>query len=166
MDMENQICIGLFGTCDKIRWRDPFMAAYDAKGVSYFNPMVDNWHPGMVPLEAQHLAEDPIILFPILKDSYGLGSLSEVGFGPLRALRQNKYRSFVVLIDDDVTDALKADALRAKDSTRGRALVKGHLKNMGMSNLYLVETLDQMLETSLKLHKIHSNLEELQALRA
>jgi hypothetical protein len=57
--------IGLFGTCDKNRWRDPFMSKYDSIGIQYFNPMVDNWHPGMVPLEAQHLAEDEIICFPI-----------------------------------------------------------------------------------------------------
>jgi hypothetical protein len=34
------------------------MAKYDSLGISYFNPMVDDWHAGMVPLEAQHLAED------------------------------------------------------------------------------------------------------------
>jgi hypothetical protein len=47
------LCIGLFGTCDKNRWRDPFMAKYDELGISYFNPMVDDWNPGMVPLQNQ-----------------------------------------------------------------------------------------------------------------
>ena len=167
MSEEIGLCIGLFGTCDKIRWRDPFMQKYDELGIKYFNPMVDNWHPGMVPLEAEHLKEDPIILFPVLALSYGLGSLSEIGFGPLKALRQNKYRSFVILVDDDVTEELKAkDEAKAKDSLRSRKLVKGHLKGLNMPNVYLVETLEQMLETSLKLHGIHSSMETLAAIRA
>lgn len=152
------ICIGLFGTCDNVRWRDSFMKRYDELGIQYFNPMVDNWHPGMVPLEAQHLAEDEVILFPILKDSYGLGSLSEIGFGPLKALRQNKNRSFVILIDDEVKEELRADAARAKDSKRGRALVKGHLKELKAPNIYIVDSLEQMLDVSLKLHRIHTDL--------
>lgn len=143
------------------------MAKYAEMGIPYFNPMVDNWNPGMVALEAEHLAQDPIILFPVLKESYGQGSLSEIGFGPLKALRQNPYRSFAILIDDDVTDALKeADPARAKDSKRSRALVKGHLKDLKHNNVYLVDTLDQMLELSVSLHKIHADLGRLQAQRA
>lgn len=161
------MCVGLFGTCDNVRWRDPFMARYGELGIKYFNPMVDDWHPGMVPLEAQHLKDDPIILFPVLKDSYGLGSLSELGFGPLKALRQNAYRSFVILVDDDVTEELRSkDPAKAKDSLRARKLVKGHLRGLGMPNVLMVESLEQMLEISVKLHGIHSNMEELRALRA
>jgi hypothetical protein len=165
--MENVNTIGLFGTCDNIKWRDPFMAKYAELGIPYFNPMVDDWHPGMVALEADPLAQDPIILFPVLKESYGLGSLSEIGFGPLKAVRQNRYRSFVILIDDDVTEELRAaDAARAKDSKRSRALVKGHLKGLNYNNVYMVDTLDRMLETSLILHRIHQDLDLLQAQRA
>ena len=65
------------------------MSKYDELGIEYFNPMVDDWNPGMVPLEAEHLAEDEVILFPILGWSYAEGSLSEMGFGPLKAIRQN-----------------------------------------------------------------------------
>lgn len=142
--MENVNTIGLFGTCDNIKWRDPFMARYAELGIAYFNPMVDDWNPGMVALEAEHLAQDPIILFPILKDSYGQGSLSEIGFGPLKA----------------------ADPARAKDSNRSRKLVKGHLQALKQNNVYMVDTLDQMLDLSVSLHKIHKDLDLLQAQRA
>lgn len=142
--MENVNTIGLFGTCDNIKWRDPFMARYAELGIAYFNPMVDDWNPGMVALEAEHLAQDPIILFPILKDSYGQGSLSEIGFGPLKA----------------------ADPARAKDSNRSRKLVKGHLQAPKQNNVYMVDTLDQMLDLSVSLHKIHKDLDLLQAQRA
>lgn len=163
----NKACIGLFGTCDKVRWRDPFMSKYADIGISFFNPMVDDWHPGMAALEAEHLANDPVVLFPILKESYALGSLAEMGFGPLKAIRQNRFRSFVVLIDDEVTPELAAaDPLRAKASKTARALVKAHLKDLGLPNVYLVDTLEQMLELSVKLHAIHTQVQELEAFTA
>lgn len=133
------------------------MARYEELEISYFNPMVDDWHPGMVALEAQHLAEDQVVLFPILKESYGLGSLSEIGFGPLKALRQNKNRSFIIMIDKEVTEELKAqDAMRAKNSRNARALVLGHLKDLDLPNVYIVDTLEKMLDISTKLHFIHT----------
>lgn len=124
-----QPCIGLFGTCDSNSWRDPFMVRYQELRIEHFNPMVNDWHPGMVPLEAQHLAEDEIILFPILGWSYGEGSLSELGFGPLKALRQNKNRSFVFLIETQLHERL-TDPDRCKASLRARNLVLGHLKEL------------------------------------
>ena len=82
------------------------MTRYDELGLEYFNPMVDDWNPGMVPLEAKHLAEDEVILFPILGWSYAEGSLSEMGFGPLKAMRQNFQRSFVFYIEMDMHEKL------------------------------------------------------------
>lgn len=136
------------------------MAKYAELGVEYFNPMVDNWHPGMVPLEAQHLAQDEIILFPVLGWSYAEGSLSELGFGPWKAMRQNKNRSFVYYIETTLHERL-TDPDRCKASLRGRKLLLGHLKEIDAPNVYLVNSLDQMLETSLKLHEIHKQLGEL-----
>lgn len=155
----SDLCIGLFGTCDNIRWRDAFMSEYDRLGVTYFNPMVDDWHPGCIPEEKRHLEEDPIILFPVLGGSYGQGSLSELGFGPLRALAANRFRSFVILIDDELSDRLD-DEGRRKDSLRSRKLVKAHIKGLGLPNVYLVETLQEMLDLSLKLYQAHTLLAE------
>jgi len=70
------ICVGLFGTCDNSKWRDEFIAAYDVLGVDCFNPDAgDNWHHGLVEEENKHLLEDEIILFPVLAESLGFGSL-------------------------------------------------------------------------------------------
>jgi hypothetical protein len=154
------LCIGLFGTCDKNRWRDPFMAKYDELGISYFNPMVDDWNPGMVPLEAQHLAEDEVIFFPILGWSYAEGSLSELGFGPLKAMRQNRNRSFVYLIETDLHERL-TDPERCKSSLRARKLLLGHLKEIDAPNIYVVKTLDEALATTIELYKVHQNLRQL-----
>lgn len=154
-------CIGLFGTCDKHRWRDLFMAKYDLLGITYFNPMVDDWHPGMVPLEAQHLAEDEVICFPILGWSYAEGSLSELGFGPLKAMRQNFNRSFIFFIEMTLHERL-IDPDRCKASMRGRKLVLGHLSEIAAPNIYVVNSLDQMLETSIELYNTHAKLRDLQ----
>lgn len=153
-------CVGLFGTCDNNRWRDNFMAKYDELGIKYFNPMVDNWHPGLVPLEAKHLAEDEVICFPILGWSYGVGSLAELGFGPLRAMRQNINRSFVFIIETELHERL-TDPDRCKESLRARKLLLGHLKEVNAPNIYVVKTLEDMLNTSILLYNSHSLLNDL-----
>jgi len=166
MPNESFDVVGLFGTCDNIRWRDPFIEEYKERGISYFNPMVDDWTPGCIPVEAHHLANDPIVLFPVLAQSYGVGSLSELGFGPLRAIRQNFYRSFVLLIEPDVTDELKEkDPAMAKASMRSRKLVLGHLEKVQSDNIILVQSLDQMLDASLDLWEAHSILTRVSPVR-
>lgn len=137
------------------------MAKYDLLGITYFNPMVDDWHPGMVPLEAQHLAEDEVICFPILGWSYAEGSLSELGFGPLKAMRQNFNRSFIFFIEMTLHERL-IDPDRCKASMRGRKLVLGHLSEIAAPNIYVVNSLDQMLETSIELYNTHAKLRDLQ----
>jgi len=136
------------------------MAKYDLLGIPYFNPMVDDWHPGMVPLEAQHLAEDEVIVFPVLGWSYAEGSLSELGFGPLKAMRQNRNRSFVYLIETELHERL-TDPDRCKASLRARKLLLGHLKEIDAPNIYVVNSLDLALECTIELYKSHLNLYQL-----
>ncbi len=73
----NVVTVGLFGTCGGSLWREPFEAKYNEQGIVFFNPQVDDWNPSMADIEAQHLAEDEIILFPITGETYGTGSLAE-----------------------------------------------------------------------------------------
>ena len=136
------------------------MARYDELGIPYFNPMVDNWHAGLVPLEAQHLAEDEIIMFPILGWSYAEGSLSEMGFGPLKAMRQNINRSFVYLIETVLHERL-TDPERCKASLRSRKLLLGHLKELDAPNIYVVNNLEQALETTITLYDLHKKMGDL-----
>lgn len=146
------ITIGLFGTCGNSRWRDSFMRRYEELELNYFNPQVENWDPSCAEEEAKHLADDEIILFPVTNETYGLGSLSEVGFAILQAIKPDDRREFVVMVDPDVTPEL-SDPLARKESVRARALVKQHLKKLQLPNLYLVDTLDEMLSVSIELHK-------------
>ncbi|MDR0859833.1 MAG: nucleoside 2-deoxyribosyltransferase domain-containing protein [Candidatus Peribacteria bacterium] len=148
----NKNCIGLFGTCGGSTWREGFMEKYRAFGIDYFNPQVDDWTPECAVFEAEHLASDQIILFPITDETYGMGSLSESGYSILNAISLDDRRDFVILISPTVKKELQEEnPALFKESTRARALVKQHLKKLNFSNLYVVETLEEMLEVSIAL---------------
>jgi len=144
--------IGLFGTCGKSKWREPFMARYQQEGISFFNPQVANWKPEDAQVEAEHLANDEVILFPVTSETYATGSLSEVGFSILQAIRLDDRRDFVVMIEQKLNDELDNPVAR-QESLRARALVFQHLKKLRLKNLYVVETLEEMLEVSIQLYQ-------------
>ena len=149
------ITVGLFGTCDNIRWRDPFMKKYDELGIYYFNPMVDDWHPGLIEEENYFLNYGEIILFPILKESLGSGSLGEIGFSiqnVLRNIKKGRQQSLIALIDDDCIDERKSEEER-KRSIKDRELVKTKFKkNVSCPIITLCNTLDEMQVLSLELY--------------
>jgi hypothetical protein len=109
-------------------------------------------HEGKDSVEAEHLANDEIILFPVTSETYGTGSLTEVGFSILQAIRLDDRRDFVIMIEMRLDDALD-NADTRKESLRARALVLQHLKKLRLKNLYVVETLEDMLEVSLQLYQ-------------
>lgn len=153
---EGVITIGLFGTCGGSQWRLPFIQAFETNGMGYFNPQVDDWDDSYAPIEAEHLVEDEIILFPVTSETYGNGSLAEVGFSINQAIRSDNERFVVVFVDPTVDAKLKEDnAVLAKDSTRSRALVLAHLKKQASNypNVYVVDSLDKMWEVSFHLYE-------------
>lgn len=158
-------CIGLFGTCDKSKWRDAFMNEYDCLGIKYFNPMVENWKPEDAIIEAEHLANDGIILFPVTSESYGMGSLAETGFSILQAIRYDSNRFVVVYIDHLLNSGLEENPDLYKASIRTRALVIAHLKKMKYQNVYVVDGLESMLKVSITLHSVLSELSSLNKYR-
>jgi hypothetical protein len=144
--------IGLFGTCGDSKWRQQFIEAYTREGIAFYNPQVADWKPECATEEARNLAEDEIILFPITNETYATGSLSEVGFSILQAIRLDDRRDFVVLVTPDLLPELDNPVAR-KESLRARALVIEHLRKLRLKNLYLVDTLEEMLEVSVQLYK-------------
>lgn len=152
--MENNYTkVGLFGTCGESLWRDRFVETYKRIGIDYFNPVVNDWKPENAEIEAKHLANDSVILFPITGETYGLGSLSEVGFSILNAINLNNERQFVIMIDQVLSSDLLDEKLK-KASLTSRALVLAHLKQLNFSNVYFVNNLDVMLSVSIELYKI------------
>lgn len=153
--MLHDITIGLFGTCSNSTWRNPFIKAYSQNNIAYFNPQVDNWTPDCSINEAEHLAKDEIILFPVLSESFGLGSLAETGYAILNAIKLESHRQFVILIDDDVDQkCYDENPEMAKISRNTRAIIQSHLNKLNYNNVYVVNSLDNMLNLSLELAKI------------
>ena len=143
--------IGLFGTCGGSTWREAYMKMYKEAGIEYYNPQVDDWKPEDAEIEAEHLANDEVILFPVLEETSGLGSLGEVGFSILQAIKLDSSRNVVVMIDKD---CVVEDENVRKESIRMRALVRAHLKKLKYPNVYIVENLDTMFQISVELHAI------------
>jgi len=157
-------CIGLFGTVDGSKWRNAFIDEYNEKNILWFNPDAgDNWHPGMIEDENRHLNHDSIILFPVLGESLGIGSLGEIGFSVLNVVRNvsnGSNQSLIVLIDEECTDFRKTENMR-KESNRARALVRTKIADVNHPNIFLVDTLVQMKEISLRLWEIDKQQTEL-----
>ena len=152
----NLNCIGLFGTCGSSLWRDGFMKTYKSNKIKFFNPNVPDWKPEYAVIEARHLASDQIILFPITDETYATGSLAETGFSILNAIKLDDRRDFVIMVSQSLKpELIEANPLAAKESLRARALVKEHLKKLGFSNLFVVDSLEEMLEVSLTLWNSH-----------
>ncbi len=154
------LCIGLFGTCGGSSWRDSFIKQYKELDIEFYNPQVDDWKSELAEIEAEHLVNDDIILFPVTNETYGTGSLAETGFSIMQAINSNSNRSVVLMVDKDVKEELTiANPALAKESIRARALVRAHINKMSKSNVYIVNSLEEMLTVSIKLHKAHYHLE-------
>lgn len=153
------LCIGLFGTCGGSLWREKFIKEYEELGMQYFNPQVKDWTPELAEIEADHLVNDNIILFPVTSETSGLGSLAETGYSIMQAINSNVHRSVVIMIEKDVNENLKStDPTVAKESQRARALVKAHLSKINRGNVYIVNSLDEMLEVSVHLYAAYITL--------
>jgi hypothetical protein len=149
-------------------WRTPFEKSLMQKNISYFNPQVDNWEPWMAEMENQCIARSPVVLFPILSSTLGLGSLAEIGFSVLsvlRSIQKGANRELIILIDPTVDDTatitdivdgkktpvLASDAIRA-ESVRTRTLVRTKvLTETWRQGVHLVDTLDEMDTTLTRL---------------
>lgn len=160
----NNICIGLFGTCGKSTWRNElFIPKYKelglVDGANFFNPQVSDWKPELAEIEAKHLAEDQIILFPVTKETYGTGSLAETGFSILQAFKFDDRREIILLIDPVPDPSLNVDdpdkklsKVAYQESARARALTLQHIKKLNWANVRLVDTMEEMLEWSIFLY--------------
>lgn len=157
-----EITIGLFGTCGSSKWRDKFISIYESRGINYFNPVKEDWKPEDAQIEAEHLANDDIICFPVTHETYAFGSLGEIGFSILQAIKLDQRRDIIVMINPNVEiertelvlgELLMVDA-QTMDSIKMRALVMAHLRKINYPNVYIVNTLKNMLDLSMYLHAI------------
>lgn len=150
--------IGLFGVCGNTTWRQDFMKKYDEREIEYFNPQVSDWKPELAQIEAEHLVQDSIVLFPITNETYAFGSLAETGFSVLSAIQSLGERSLIVLIDKDVSDTLKEEnPTLANESIRARTLVRAHLSKVKNPHIHIVKTMEEMLDLSIAIYNWRDN---------
>lgn len=146
-------CIGLFGTCGDSKWRDPFIALYNQLHITYFDPQVDNWTSDRAKVEAEHLQEDDVIVFPILDGTYGFGSLAETGYAILQSF-QIPERHLLIYVAPTVSEKLTRDnPILAQESNRARKLVIAHLNEVnkrGHRKIHIYDKLEDMLAGSVR----------------
>ncbi len=116
--------VGLFGTCGKSTWREPVMAQLQPEGIEFFNPVVPHWTPECAAAEAEHLAQDKVVVFVITGEEESPGSLAETGWLALSAFRNGQTALFVV---EDF-----ADGNPKSPSNRARKLVRAHADKAGV----------------------------------
>lgn len=148
-NIDFKLTIGLFGTCGTSKWRNPFIKLYKNANIPYFNPQVDDWKPELAEIEAHHLAKDGVILFPVTSETYGTGSLSEVGFSIINAIKYTEERTVILLIDQELDESL-SDEIARKESLRARKLLQAHLNNTILPNVIQVLTFEEMYFESIK----------------
>ena len=160
---EEQPVIGLFGTCGDSTFRqDMFIPAYEALGIDYFNPQVEDWKPELADVEADHLVHDVVQCWPVLGSTYGSGSLAEQGYAIASTLRApTPLPKFVIpMIELELSDTL-TDEVARQESLRARKLAATHLEKNASPYIYVVDSLEEMLDVSLVLHGAAKQLVEL-----
>lgn len=95
---EMDLCLGLFGTCAGVPWRETyFIPRLKSDKLPFFNPLSPTGHsPQLAAIEARHMANDRVIVLPVSKESQGIASLAETGWAVLRALLDGKDVSIYV----------------------------------------------------------------------
>jgi hypothetical protein len=162
---EDQPCVGLFGACGPTTHRqDLFIPAYEQVGIRYYNPQVPEgtWAPDMMPDEADHLKHDVVQTWPVTPDTYALGTLAEQGYSFAESLRsESPFPKFIIpMITLDLADHLDNPELRA-ETTRARLLALGRLQASTSPNVFVVDSLEEMLEVSIVLYGVAKQIVEL-----
>lgn len=120
--------------------------------MTYFNPQVPQWDPSCAANEARHLAEDEILIYPILSETYGIASLAESGYAVAQALKPGSIRHILLFVESEVNDQLKEkNPQLADESRRARHLVIAHLNELKLPTVHSCQSLDEMLALSVKI---------------
>jgi Nucleoside 2-deoxyribosyltransferase like len=116
-------CVGLFGTCGGSKWRDAVKDWLLLAGVDYFDPVVPNWTPECAAVEAEHLANDKVLIVAITGETESYGSLAETGWAMLSAHRNNQ--TAILVVEDCPGDPMSVP-------NRARKLVRAHAVKAGV----------------------------------
>lgn len=115
-------------------WREYIVQpVLDELGVTYFNPVVENWTEEDAEREAKAIAHAETIVLVITAEHPSIGSLSESGWAVLSA--EEREQRVIVFIADDSDDV---------DSARARKIVLSQARPLAqtLDTLILVDSLD------------------------
>lgn len=154
----------LMGTAGTSRWREPFKAACDANGVTYYDPIVPVWDEDARHRETDALQRAAVVVMAITDETPSIGSLAESGWAALSALQRGQSFGLYVnptytekeITSTNVTGWLIDTLLGGRDRAdeeiaageRARKLVNGHAARLHLQfpdlNVHLATSLEDL----------------------
>ncbi len=154
----------LMGTAGASHWREPLKAAFDANGITYYDPIVPVWDEEARRREADALQRAAVVVMAITDETPSIGSLAESGWAALSALQRGQAFGLYVdpahaekeITSTNVTGWLIDTLLGGRDRVdeevaggkRARKLVSSHAARLQLQfpdlNLYLATSLDDL----------------------
>jgi raw len=141
--MEKKIFLG--GSCNPTTWRrEIVIPILDASGVAFYNPQVDDWHEGLVKVEAEAKTNCEVLLFVIDKQTRAVASLLEATEYVVTGRK-------VLLVVNDIDDGTEIDGQAVtgrelKDLNRARAYLRDVASRY--DNAQLFESVEQAVESA------------------
>lgn len=128
------VSVFLGGACNPTTWRQDTAIPYlEERGISYFNPQVDDWSEELVAIEAQAKATASLVLFVITPETAAAASLVEA-----TELAVSSSARVVIAITGDIPDGILLEGARvegrvAKDLNRARVYLKDVANRHGVA---------------------------------
>lgn len=89
--------VGLFGTCGDSKWRENHsIPLLEKAGIEFFNPVVPDWTDECAVIEAEHAAQDKVVLMVITGETTAIGSMAESGWIALQNHLRGQTTIFVL----------------------------------------------------------------------
>ena len=129
VEEEAQPTVFLGGACNPTTWRRDLLIPFlEDLGVSYYNPQIDEWHPGLIAVERKAKDNAKIHFFVVNNQTRGLASMIEVAELVSRAFFSRSDIRVLVMIDD---------VPKETHSIRGETLTKSAIEDLNRARIYL-----------------------------
>ena len=135
----NKCNVFLGGSCNPTTWRkDTAIPAFDAAGVTFFNPQIENWYSEFQAIEDEAKANADTLLFVIDPQTSAIASMLEA----FSAKAQGRDVALVILGDMPAGTQIKGVEIPEsllEDLNRGRAYTRNEAKKCGIPVFETVE---------------------------
>lgn len=162
--MADVFLMGTAGRADdphRSPWREPIKIACTKAGITYFDPVVNEWDDEAMRREVEALATARVLVMAVTADTAGVASLAESGWAALSALLRKQ--SVGLYIDQNFkgekitqsTVMVRLDTLLGRGpetievaSRRARKLVNSHATKLATQfpglNIHVAKDLDEL----------------------